>query len=279
MNIVYLNGQFLSLSEAHISPLDRGFLFADGVYEVIPAYHGKMFKLEPHLERLNKSLAAIKLDVEHDWKTVLETLIERNSAGNLYLYLQVTRGAPAVREHAFPLEPTEPTIFAMARTLKPQSDKVLREGVSLATIEDIRWDKCSIKSVALLANVLARQQAVEAGADDALLVRDGVLTETSAGNIFVIRDNAIYTPKSDDRILHGITRSVILELAAQSQLKVLEQDILPDVLKSADECWLSSTTREIVPVTRIDGKAIGDGKPGMLWQRLYELYQDEKNHK
>ena len=274
--IAFLNGQFLPLSEARISPLDRGFLFADGVYEVIPVYAGTMFRLEPHLQRLNNSLAAIRLSLQQDWSTLLTTLIERNGGGNLYLYLQITRGAPAVREHAFPTEAVTPTVFAMARPLKPQPEQVLSEGMSLALVDDLRWQLCHIKSVALLANVLARQEAVERGCNDALLVRDGHLTETSAGNVFLIKDGVIYTPPKDQHILHGITREVILELAAASQISVREQAIPVDFLEQADEVWLSSTTRELVSVTHVNNNSIGNGKPGPLWRRLWTLYQDAK---
>lgn len=273
--IGYLDGVFQPLDAIRISPLDRGFLFADGVYEVVPVYNGHPFRLQAHLDRLANSLAEIRLDHHQDWPGLFEALIARNGGGDLSVYLQVTRGAPTVRDHAFPAS-VEPTVFAMARPLKAPDPRALREGLSMACVPDNRWGSCHIKSVALLANVLARQQAVELGADDAILSRDGQLTETSAGNLYLVRDGVMLTPRADRRILHGITRSVLLELARDAGIPCRETDLSTAELARAEEVWTSSSTKEVLPVTRIDGRPVGSGEPGPLWERMWALLQAHK---
>ena len=271
--IACLDDRFLPLDQVRISPLDRGFLFADGVYEVVPVYDGRLFRLQPHLERLARSLDAIRLPSSRDWGALLRELVERNGGGDLSVYLQITRGASAVRDHAFPPPDTAPTVFAMARPLKAPDPWVLQEGLSAVSVPDIRWGACHVKSIALLPNVLARQAAVEQGADDAVLVRDGILTETSAGNLYLVRAGVIRTPRPDHRILHGITRGVVLELAAMAGIPCREEDIPAAALAEAEEIWTSSSTKELLPVTRIDGRAVGTGRPGPLWQRLWQAFQ------
>ena len=274
----YFNGEFLPLNEVHISPLDRGFLFADGIYEVIPVYNGRFLRLDEHLNRLDNGLNALRIDANlsrNDWVHLLQQLVIRNGNGQLAVYLQVTRGAPSIRDHSFPQTETQTTVFAMANPLK--TNIKLRAGWSAVTLEDIRWGACHIKSVALLANVLARQQALDRGADDAILVRDGILTECAAGNVYVIRDGLIRTPVKDQRILPGITRDLLLELAAANDIPYREEDIPVAALKSADEVWVTSSTKEIVPFIRIDGRPVGQGEPGQIWRRMYALYQAYKN--
>lgn len=277
-SIAYLNGRFLPLAEVAISPLDRGFLFADGIYEVIPVYHNHPFRLAQHMARLFNGLAAIRLGLNTDRadiESLLRELIARNGGGHLALYLQITRGAPPTRDHGFPIA-TPPTVFAMCNPLKPIPEQALRNGISAITTNDIRWSNCHLKTIALLPNVLARQQALERGADDAVLVRDGYLTETAAANLFVIRDGVIHTPIKDHRILPGITRDLILELAAANGIPCSETNLPADVLETADEVWISSSTKEIVSVTKIDGRSIGDSRPGPLWRRITDLFQDYK---
>ncbi len=274
-SIAYCNGSFQPLGDVRISPLDRGFLFADGVYEVVPVYRGRLFRLPQHLERLRSSLGGIRLAVERDWAALLEELVVRNGGGDLAVYLQVTRGAPPARDHAFPTA-TEPTVFAMAGPLKGPDERSLSDGISTITVPDGRWHACHIKSVALLANVLARQQAVELGADDAILIRDGVVLETSAGNLFVIVDGVIHTAPKDHRILPGITRDLLLELAAAHGMPYREQDIPAALLARADEVWTSSSTKEVMAITRIDGRAVGDGRPGPVWQQMWQRLQSYK---
>lgn len=273
-DIAYLNGEFTPLDQVVISPMDRGFLFADGVYEVIPAYNGRLFRLAEHLTRLDNGLKAIALDDamdREDWNRLLVELVERNGGGDLAVYLQVTRGAPPLRDHGFPGPDHPPTVFAMVSSFQ---SKTWRDGLSVVTLEDIRWKSCHIKSVALLANVLARQQAVDRGADDAILVRDGMLTEGSASNLFLVHKGTLLTPLKDRRILPGITRDLVLELAAADGIPHREQDLPVETLDGADEVWLTSSTKEIMPITRVDGRAVGDGRIGPLWRRMTVLYRD-----
>jgi D-alanine transaminase len=277
--IAYLNGDFLPLDEVNISPLDRGFLFADGVYEVVPVYHGRLFRMNEHLHRLQRSLDAIGLKIDlplYGWRDLLQKLVERNGGGDLAVYLQITRGAPAVRDHGFPSPPVDPTVFAMAGPLVPVEEAVYRDGIATVTIKDIRWGACHIKSIALLANVLARQQAMRKGAADAILVRDGYLTEGTASNVFLVNAGTILTPLKDERILPGITRNLVLELASANAIPCQERNIRIEELGEADEVWLTSSTKEIVPVTRIDGQRVGAGVTGPLWRRMIHLYQTYK---
>lgn len=281
MTTAYLNGKFMPLDEARISPLDRGFLFADGVYEVIPAYSSKLFRLDEHLDRLDASLAAIELPnplARSDWTALFNALIEQNGGGNIYIYLQVTRGAAAKRDHAFPVPPVTPTIFAMTGQIAtPAADMPdTTPGVAAITLDDIRWSRCDIKSVALLANVMMRQQAVSEGASEAILIRDGFATEGSASNFFIVRQGVIVTPPKSHLILPGITRDLLVELARKHGMPVEEREVTEAELKGADEVWLSSSTREVVPVTRLNGHPLTDGKPGPVWQQMARHYVDFK---
>jgi D-alanine transaminase len=276
-SIAYLNGQFLPLNEATISPLDRGFLFADGVYEVIPVYNGHLFELSRHLDRLTNSLSAVSLDgglTTAEWETLLQELVTRNSGGNLSVYLQITRGAPELRDHN-PL-PAAPTVFAMVSALKSSTLAFLHQGIAAVTLPDIRWQACHIKSIALLPNVMARQQAQQQGSADAILVRDDYVTEGTASNVFIIRDDTLFTPPLDQRILPGITRQLIVDIAVAQGIVCRQQDIPAAWLETAQEIWLTSSTREIVPVTQLNGGPVGTGTPGPLWRRMMELYQDYK---
>lgn len=273
--IAYFNGEYLPLHQVRISPLDRGFLFADGVYEVIPVYNGWLFRLEDHLERLAAGLAAIALDLSlshEDWRGLFETLVAHNGGGDQSVYLQITRGAPEIRDHNFPATPVKPTIFAMANPLKTSKPG----GWSAATVADIRWDRCDIKSIALLPNVLARQQGVSQGMNDVIMIRDGLLSECAAGNVYIVKDGVIRTPVRNNHILPGITLKVVLELAERHGLPCREEDIPASALEDADEVWVSSSTKEVVPITHIDGKPVGDGEPGPVWENLWNLYQDYK---
>ncbi len=272
--IAYLNGDYLPLSEARISPLDRGFLFADGVYEVVPVYGGRPFRLAGHLRRLERSLAGIRIAPPHspdEWRTIVESLVERNGGGDQAIYLQVTRGV-APREHAFP-ETARPTVFAMsqARTVPSEPDI---EGVDAITVDDIRWARCDLKTIALLPNILLRQRAIEAGAYEAILVRDGHVTEGAASNVFIVEHGHLLTPPADHAVLPGITRDVVLELAAEAGLAHAEEAFDRGRLADADEIWLTSSTREIVPVRRLDGRIVGDGRPGPVCRRLCRLYRE-----
>jgi D-alanine transaminase len=271
---VYLNGQYLPLADAKISVMDRGFLFGDGVYEVIPAYFGQLFRLEDHLERLDNSLKSIRLQNPHSheqWRNLLTPLLKEGLDQSVYL--QVTRGVAPKRDHAFPQHVT-PTVFAMVSGIAPHSDP--DNGVKALSIEDSRWKLCHTKAITLLANVLLRQAAVDEGCAEAILFKDGYLTEGAASNVFALIDGVLMTPPKSPAILPGITRDVILEIARKNNIPCSEQAIPMDKLRKASEIWITSSTREIIPVVELDDEKIGDGKPGALWKSLYKLFQEYK---
>ncbi|MCW8963301.1 MAG: D-amino acid aminotransferase [Gammaproteobacteria bacterium] len=276
---VFLNGKFLPLSEAHISPLDRGFLFGDGVYEVIPVYAGKLFRGNQHLDRLQNSLNGIRLTNPHskqEWTGILEELIARQPHDNLSIYLQVTRGADNKRDHSFPGNDIQPTVFIMANELKTAPVATTQDGVCAITQPDDRWEHCDIKAITLLANILLRQQATDQGCAETILIRDGIVIEGAASNVFVVTGKLIKTPNKGHQMLTGITRDLVLEIAASQNIETVECDIAVDELLGADEVWISSSTKEVLPVTSIDGKQIGDGTPGPVWQELISYYADYK---
>ena len=278
MSIVYLNGQYLPDDQALVSVLDRGFVFGDGVYEVIPVYWGQPFRLGQHLERLNNSLTAIRM---HDplsatqWAELLTNLIRFNpSAGDQSLYVQITRG-PAKRDHAIP-QATKPTLFAMCNPITAPDQATLTRGVSVVTLEDIRWKYCHVKAITLLPNVLLRAEAGEHGAVDAILLRDNLVTEGTASNVFVWNDGQLYTPPKSSYLLPGITRDLVLEIALQHGVRALEQDLTETELRAAEEIWLTSSTKEILPVTQLNGRPVGTGVPGERWRTMLAWYQDYK---
>ncbi|HEY5808644.1 MAG TPA: D-amino acid aminotransferase [Povalibacter sp.] len=267
--VCYLNGQYLQLAEARISPLDRGFLFADSVYEVLPVFDGRMFRFREHFNRLARSLREIRLTSPHsheEWLALLDELVRQNGGGNMYLYVQVTRGMEFGRNHAFPVGAT-PTIFAMASVLPALSVEQRERGLAAVTVEDFRWGRCDIKATALLPNVLMKQQAADAGAQEAILVRDGEVLEGSSTSIFVARKGVLATPVNSNRILPGTTRDVALELAS-ALMPVEIRRIRVEELRTADEVWLAAATRDVLPITRIDGKPVGSGLPGPLWHKV-----------
>ena len=277
---VYLNGQFLPLDEARISPLDRGFLYGDGVYEVIPVYSRRAFRLDEHLRRLDATLTGVKLANPLDpagWKHVITTLIDAAPWEDQSICLQVTRGADNKRDHAFPPSTVSPTRFAFASPMLTPSAELRAQGVAAITVDDERWARCDLKVVSLLANVLARQQAVEDGCTEALLIRDGYLKEGAASNIFVIKNGILLAPPKTRLMLPGITYDVVLELAKSHGQPVEIREISLNELRSADEVWMTSSTKEILAITRLDGQAVGSGKPGPLGEKMWQWYQDFKN--
>ena len=277
MNIVYLNNEFLPASHACIPVLDRGFIFGDGVYEVIPAYGGKLFRLEEHLRRLQNSLDAVRIPnplSNAGWETMLNELIAQNVGDDQSLYLQVTRGS-AQRDHAMPTDPV-PTVFAMSNALHPVSQEIREHGVAAIILDDIRWQRCHIKAISLLPNILLRQAALDSNAAEAILIRDGFATEGAASNLFIVSDGVLVTPPTGPFLLPGITRDLILELAAANNIAHQERNIGRDELQNADEIWLTSSTKEILPVTQLDDTPVGNGKPGPLYQQMLSLYQDYK---
>ncbi|MCP1727383.1 D-alanine transaminase [Natronospira proteinivora] len=271
--IAWFNGRFQPLEEIRLSPLDRGFLFADGVYEVIPVYQGHPFQLEAHLDRLDYSLDGIRLPnpmSRQDWREMVETLIQGNGGGDMTIYFQVTRGADHQRDHGFPGDDVEATRFAMASPLPVLPERIRREGARACLVADTRWARCDIKSIALLPNVLAKQQAREQGADEALFHRDGELVEGSSTTLFLVVDGVILTPPKSHAILPGITRDVIIELAKEAGLSVRQEAIPLSRLSQASEAWISSSSREMVPLTRVGEQPIGQGDPGPVWKRLQD---------
>src|SRR5215469_9179383 len=276
--LCYLNGAYLPLAEACISPLDRGFLYADAVYEVMPVYGGRPFRFPAHLERLARSLAGISMADPHtreEWHTILGTLIERNGGGDQYVYWQVTRGAQYGRTHA-PLPLLPRTVFAFCAPWPPAPPDLAERGVRCVTAADTRWARCDIKSTALLANVLSRQLSVDAAAAETILLRDGELTEASASAVHVVLGGEVLMPPHSHRILPGTTRSAVEELAARTAIHCRVAPISEAQLRAADEIWISAATREVQPVTSLDGHPVGTGKPGPLWRRVYQELQRYK---
>jgi len=277
MDIVYLNGEFLPLDQARVPVLDRGFIFGDGVYEVIPVYSRRPFRLPQHLERLARSLAAIRLAnplTDGEWTRLIGEIVARNTGDDQSVYLQVTRGV-ARRDHAFPKEAKQ-TVFMMSGPLVTPAHELVENGVPCITGIDYRWLKCDVKSVSLLGNCLLRQSAAEAGAAEIVLFRDGNLTEASASNVFVIRKGTLLSPPKSHLILPGITYDVVLELAEAVGIPIELRAISEREVRSADELWLTSSTREVLAIVTLDGKSVGSGKPGPVFKRLYPAFQEFK---
>ncbi|MDH5571787.1 MAG: D-amino acid aminotransferase [Gammaproteobacteria bacterium] len=276
-SICYLNGEFLPLENAQVSVLDRGFIFGDGIYEVIPVYGTNPFRLKEHLQRLDNSLKAVRMVnplSDAQWEDMLTKLISQNSNGDQSVYMQITRGV-AKRDHAFPAN-TKATVFAMSSPLPSSSKTLASEGVTAITLDDIRWRYCNIKSIALLPNILLRQQALDNKAVEAILVREGMVTEGAASNVFIVKNGVIKTPVKSECLLPGITRDLIVELAVKNKLPCEETEISEAELLAADEIWLSSSIKEILPVTRLNDKTVADGKPGKVWQQMQTIFQDYK---
>jgi D-alanine transaminase len=273
----YLNGEFLPLDKAQVSVLDRGFIFGDGVYEVIPAYSRRPFRLPEHLVRLQHSLDAIRLAnpmPDAEWTRLIQELIARHPPEDQSIYLQVTRGV-ARRDHAFPKD-AKPTVFMMSGPLVTPPKEQVENGVPCITAADFRWLKCDVKSISLLGNCLLRQAAAEAGAVEVVLFRDGHLTEASASNVFVVRDGKLLAPPKDHLILPGITYDVVLELAAACRVPIERRAVTEEEVRSADEIWVTSSSKEVLAVTTLDGKRVGSGRPGEVFRVVHQEYQEFK---
>ena len=278
-SICYLNGEYLPLREARISPLDRGFLYSDGAYEVTPVYGGRPFRFTQHHDRLTRSLGEIRMEdplTRDGWRVIYRELIERNGGPqDLYIYVQVTRGAEYGRNHA-PLPRVERTIFAFAAPW-PEGRAGWRDnGLPAVTAADTRWARCDIKSVSLLANVLLRQLAVDENASECILLRDGQLTDSSASSVHVVIDGELRTPPNSWKLLPGTTRGVIEEVADKAGVKWRAVGVSEAELRGASEILLGAATREVQPVTSLDGNPVGSGKPGPVWRKLYDAFQDHK---
>lgn len=274
--ICYLDGEYLPLADARVSPLDRAFLFGDAVYEVVPVYGARPFRLRQHLDRLERSLAGIRMasPLTHtQWADISENLVSRNRAREAYLYMQVTRGAEYGRNHAWP-DALKPTMFAYCSALDPLPAALLEQGVAAVTAAEIRWERRDIKSTALLANVMLKKLAADAGAYETLMIEDGALTEGSSTTAHVIKDGGIYTPPNGRHILPGTTRDVVTELAERLQVRCESVRVAESQLRGADEIWLAFSTRGILPVTRLDGTPVGAGWPGPLFKRMHAAFAD-----
>jgi D-alanine transaminase len=274
--IVYLSGRFCPLAEAAVPLTDRGLLFGDGIYEVYRVYRGRPFRMKEHLMRLRRSAEAIRLPLpELDWEALHRELAERNrlEADDATVYIQVTRGAPEGRGHAFPPPETPPTVFVIPRPLRPPGAALWERGSRVITRPDLRWGRCDVKSVNLLPNVLANQEAAEAGAWETVFVRDGVVTEGSHTNVFAAVDGRVCTHPEGPRILSGITREVALELARDQNLAVSETPIDLAQLGRADEVFLTGTTAEIMPVVDVDGVPVAAGRPGPVAVKLQQAFR------
>lgn len=275
--LVYLNGVMTPIAEAKISVLDRGFIFGDGIYEVMPIYNRRMFRAKQHMARLFRSLAAISIPNPHseaEWMALIQQVSARHPADDQMVYLQVTRGA-AKRGHAFPADVT-PTVFIMTNPMVLPTPALRATGVACVSLEDMRWLHCEIKSISLLGNVLAAQHAVEHEATEAIQFRDGFLTEGSSSNVWIVKDRVLMGPPKDNLILEGIRYGLIQELSAAGGIPFKARRIARDEVFAADEVLLTSATKEVLPVTRLDDRPVGKGVPGPIYQKLYEAYQGAK---
>ena len=277
-SIVYLNGDFVRLADAKVSVLDRGFVFGDGIYEVVPAYNRKPFRMDGHLARLDRSLATVRIDTgwsRQQWETLVDDLIRRSSFDDCMVYIQVTRGV-AKRDHAFPKNAT-PTIFAMVSPFTRPTTAQREHGLTAIGIPDIRWLRCDIKSVSLLGNVLAKQQAVEAGVDEVIQFRNGYLSEGASCNIWAVKNGVLLAPVRDNLVLEGIRFSVLEELAAKFKVPLEFRPISEHELDKADELMMTSATKEVLPIVSYNGQPVGSGQPGPVYAKLRAGYDELVN--
>ncbi len=272
--MVFLNGKFLPIEQAMVPVLDRGFIFGDGVYELIPVYSRAPFRMDEHLARLERSLASVQIKNPYSrekWREIILQLVAKQPWDDQGIYFQVTRGV-AKRDHAFPLG-VEPTVFIMANPLVNPPRELVEKGGSAVTAQDNRWLRCDIKSISLLGNVLARQVSADAGAQETILFRDGKLTEASASNVFIVKNGELLSPPKSNLILPGITYDVVTEIAQAAKIPLVFRDISDAEVRGADEVWVTSSSREILAIVTLDGKPVGDGMPGPLFKRAFALYQ------
>lgn len=277
--MVYLNGNFIEKDKAFVSVMDRGFLFGDGVYEVFPAYNRKIIGLDSHLNRLQDGLDAISIQNPHtknEWKDLINKIISFDSSNqNQAIYLQISRGSDENRKHTY--GELKPTVYIQSSAINPREKSTLLNGLSAITREDIRWLKSNTKATSLLANTLYAQEAKNNDAEETILYRDGIVTEASSSNVFIVKSNCIYTHPKGPNILPGITREKVIECAKINNINVEESSFTKEQLMDADEVWISSSTREIIPITIIDGIQISDGFAGPIWSEVYDQYQSLKS--
>ncbi|MBA3903339.1 MAG: D-amino acid aminotransferase [Rhodocyclaceae bacterium] len=278
MQSAYLNGSFLPLAEARVPVMDRGFLFGDGAYEVIPVYSRRPFRLTEHLRRLQRTLDGIRIAnplSDAGWMRLIGEIIARNEPEDQSVYLQITRGADTKRNHAFPAQ-VVPTVFMMSEPLVTPPAAQRETGIAAVSAVDFRWLRCDLKTTSLLANCLLRQLAVDAGCVETILFRDGCMIEGAASNIFAVRDGVLLAPPKNHLMLPGITYDVVLELAAANGLRAEVRDVSEGEARAAAELWMTSSTKEVLPITVLDGRPVGDGKPGPVFHKMYAWYQDFK---
>jgi len=275
--MVFLNGSLLPLEEAKVPVLDRGFIFGDGVYELVPVYSRVAFRLDEHLARLERSLAETRIRNPYarvQWREIVYRLVDAQPFDDQGVYFQVTRGV-AKRDHAFPKD-AEPTVFAMSNPLVTPPREIVHKGAAAVSAHDNRWLRCDIKSISLIGNCLLRQLSVEAGAAETILFRDGKLTEASSSNVFVVKRGVILSPPKSSLILPGITYDVVLELARGTNLPLEVREVAEAEVRAADEIWVTSSSKEVLPVVSLDAAPVGDGRPGPVFARMYQLYQEFK---
>jgi D-alanine transaminase len=272
-SIVYLNGRFLPLGEASIPVLDRGFIFGDGVYEYVPVFGRRPFRMAHHLRRLQHSLDGIRLanpPTDAQWEEIVRAMIARQPFDDQAVYFQVTRGV-APREHAFPKD-TAPTVFMMSTPLPVPTQDMVDHGVAVVTAADVRWHHCDLKTISLVGNVLMRQLGADAGTVETVLFRDGFLTEASASNVLVVRGGTVVVPPKDTLILPGITLDAALEFARMAGVPVEVRPVPRAEALAADEMWLSASPIDILAVTRVDGAPVGEGRPGPVFRRVRDVF-------
>ncbi len=276
--IAYVNGRYVPAEDAKISPLDRGFMFGDGVYEVIPVYETKLLYLDAHIDRLNLSLESIQMSAPHthnEWRKILSELIAKNPEPYQWIYLQVTRGMQLIRDQTIPKEKLKPTIFAIGYPKPLPSKTEQSQGIKAVAIPDIRWKYCQIKTTARLAYVLMFQQAKEAGADEAVIIHNGFALEGTLSNLFMVKNNRIITPPKSTFLLSGITRDRILSLAQKHHIPYKEEKIPEQDLLRADELWITSSTKGVIPILRFNDAPVGNGKAGPLWSKMWDYYNED----
>jgi D-alanine transaminase len=277
--IAYLNGQFAPLNQLNVSVLDRGFLFGDGVYEMIPVYSRCVFRLDEHLQRLARSLHQVQISNPYElvqWRSLVLDLVARQPFEDQSVYLQVTRGVAYPRNHAFPNPAVTPTVFAFSDPLEMPPAHVFEQGVAAVTTRDLRWLRCDIKAISLLANVLAKQQAVDARVAETILLRDGKMIEGAASNIFIVQNGVLYAPQISELMLAGITYDLVIELARQHDFTLVLGDVTETMLREADEVWLTSSSKEILPIVRLDDQLVGNGQVGPIYQKMLQIYHNYK---
>jgi D-alanine transaminase len=274
--IVFLNGDYLPIEKAYISPLDRGFLYADSVFEVIFVFNNKIIELQAHLHRLQTSLATLNINnpySDQEYEKMISNLINKNPSTNNSVYLQITRGVAKARTYAMP-DNLQPTVFGMSTALEQVNKTTIQQGIKVVCIEDIRSKNCNIKTNARVDNILMHQGANKQKADEVIIIDNGYALESTKSNLFIVQNNTIISPPLDRHILPGLTRETIFKLAESNNILHKQVKISTENLKNADEIWLTSSTSGLIPVVQLDNKLINNGKPGPIWDKMFELYQE-----